>query len=150
MRRSAAGTAPIQPTTARKIMTTSHFERVMQELGQIIGIADTGALCRGGRLRLDGHLVTFVHDDTHAAAGLCVYLDLGPAPCDQAHALKVLMQLNFGLGVGERGLLSLHPQTQHVFYSFRYPLSESAKGQALLDTLIRCVYDVALDAFPAR
>jgi hypothetical protein len=131
-------------------MNTSHFERVMQELGRLIGVADTEAFGRGGKLRIDGHLVTFVHDDTGGADGLCVYVDLGPAPCDQAHALKVLMQLNFGLGVGERGLLSLHPQTQHVFYSFRYPLNESAKGQALLDTLIRCVCDVALDAFPIR
>jgi hypothetical protein len=132
-------------------MSTERYRRVLNQVCRAVGFRDADALAQGSQLRIDGHLVTFVHDDVDAAAdGIAVYVDLGPVRGDVRRALEVLMQLNFSLGVGSRGVLSLHPQTRHLFYSFRYALTASASGQALLDTLIRCIGDVALDAAAGR
>jgi hypothetical protein len=131
-------------------MSTASFRKIMNQLCSILGFEQTDALANGAKLRIDAHLVTFVHDDIDAHDGISVYVDLGSIEGDESHALGVLMQLNFGLGVGDRGVLSLHPQTRHMFYSFRYALTPASSGQALLDTLIRCVGDVSLSAAGQR
>lgn len=127
-------------------MSIQHYQRVLTQLCELVGFADTSALAEGAKLRIDDYVVCFFHDETETPSHVAVYVDLGAPRQDRLQALEVLMQLNFSLGAGSRGVLSIHPQTQRVFYSFNYRLDDAATGQALLDTLIRCVGDVGLDA----
>lgn len=131
-------------------MNTQHYKRVLKQLCELIGFTNTGALTNGAKLRIDDYIVCFFYNEEEAPNELAAYVDMGPPGKDHLQALEVLMQLNFSLGAGARGVLSLHPQTKHIFYSFRYKLNESASGQELLDTLIRCVGDVGLEAQAAH
>lgn len=127
-------------------MNSKTSQRVLQELCKLIGFNQANALAEGAKLQIDDNIVTFVYDEQLAPQELVAYVDMGPAKSSEAHALEALMKLNFSLGAGSRGVLSLHPVTGHVFYSFRYALDKSASGQSLLDNLIRCVGDVGIDA----
>jgi len=127
-------------------MNTQHYQRVLSQLCKLVGFTNTEALANGAKLRIDDYVVCFFYDEAEAPDEVAVYVDMGPPGKDHHQAMEVLMQLNFSLGAGARGVLSIHPQTRRIFYSFRYKLNESATGQALLDTLIRCVGDVSLDA----
>lgn len=131
-------------------MNAQLSERVLNELCALVGFEHAGALSKGAKLQIDNNVVTFVYDENLSPQKLAVYVDMGKAQSTQTRALEVLMKLNFSLGVGARGVLSLHPVTDHVFYAFHYPLDTKASGQAMLDTLIRCVGDIGIDVQAMR
>ncbi|OAJ61443.1 hypothetical protein A6V36_23990 [Paraburkholderia ginsengiterrae] len=127
-------------------MNTSEYRRVVEELCKVVGFNSPKTLFDGGRLRIDDYLVALIYDETFDPDLLQVYIDLGPIPADRAAACKTFLKINFNLSASQRGSLSVHPQTEHLFYSFRYRLDKNASGQALLDSLIRFVGDVGLEA----
>ena len=124
------------------------FQRVIEELSALLGFPDPGLIIQGGKLRIGEHLASFVHDEAASPNGAFVYLDLGPAQGDQQEATwKTLLKLNFELLAGTRGVVCMHPDTEHMFYSMHYPLNELASGQHLLDTLIRAIGDLGIELY---
>jgi hypothetical protein len=121
--------------------TKEHYTRVVTELCGVIGFKGIDTLLAGGKVRInDNFLTSFVHNESFAPGNLLVYIDMGPPPeGDRAVNLTLLMKINFQLGAGTRGSISLHPESEHLFYSFAYPLKESASGTDLLNTLLRFV-----------
>lgn len=130
-------------------MANPHYERVLSELSSVLGFTDNHALASGGRIKAGDHIITFIHDDEIDAHHLSVYVDLGKPSKHEKRAFELLLKINFELEASGRGTLSLHPETGHAFYSFRYPLTDIASGQSLLDTLARAVADVAVEGAAA-
>lgn len=114
-------------------------KRVITELCKVLGFKSVDLLLNGGKLRVnDNFLISFIYDEAFAPGNLLAYVDMGPPPeNDQATHFGLFLKINFELGAGTRGTLSLHPQTGHMFYSFRYELNESASGQNLLESVLR-------------
>ncbi|MFL9864629.1 hypothetical protein PQR67_10665 [Paraburkholderia fungorum] len=127
-------------------MNISEYKRVVQELCKVVGFGSPKTLLDGGRLKIDDYLVSLIYDESVDPNLLQVYIDMGPLPDNQAASYKTFLMINFKLSASQRGSLSVHPQTGHLFYSFRYRLDQQASGQALLDSLIRFVGDVGLEA----
>ena len=127
-------------------MHTSNYPRVIKELCELIGFADHAVLLRGGKLQIDDYRISFIFNPGYDAKNLLVYLDMGALAGDRKHVYETLLKINFELGIGQRGWISMHPQTHHLFYSFGYLLDDTASGRALLDTLLRFSGDVALGA----
>ncbi|WP_207004439.1 hypothetical protein [Trinickia mobilis] len=127
-------------------MHSSNHRRVIEDLCGLIGFKDHDILLKGGKLRIDDYLVSFIYNPHYDPANLLVYVDMGAPSGDREHAYETVLKINFELGIGNRGIISLHPKTQRLFYSFGYALDDTASGRALLDTLIRFVGDVALEA----
>jgi hypothetical protein len=127
-------------------MNAIQYARVVNELCPLIGAADVQAVIKGGRMRIGEQHVSLIYDEMFNKDAVAVYVDLGVLPEDEAHACKTLLKLNFEMNAVEGGALAIHPQTERVFYSFRYRLTEASTGQHLLDTLIRAVGDAALEA----
>ncbi|RFP09332.1 hypothetical protein D0T25_24305 [Duganella sp. BJB488] len=124
-----------------------HYARVIRELSKVVGFEAADEILLGARLRIDDYLIAFIYDDEFNPNELAVYVDMGkPGGGDLALAYGVMLKINFELDAGSRGVISMHPDTGHLFYSFRYPLNAQASGQSLLDTLIRFIGDFALDA----
>jgi hypothetical protein len=126
-------------------MNSTQHAKVVTELCELIGSTDPQAAIKGGRLRIGERFVTLIYDEMYNKEAVAVYLDLGELPQGQAYACKTLLKVNFELTAVEGGALAVHPQTEHVFYSFRYRLSGESSGQHLLDTLLRTVGDATLD-----
>lgn len=126
-------------------MNTSEYKRVVQELCKVVGFDSPKTLLDGGRLRIDDFLVALIYDESFDPDLLQVYIDMGPLPDNRADVYKTFLMINFKLNASQRGSLGVHPQTGHLFYSFRYRLDQQASGQALLDSLIRFVGDVGLE-----
>jgi hypothetical protein len=122
------------------------FKRVIEELCELIGFDQPDLLVRGGKLRIDQCLVSFFCDKALSPDDMFVYIDMGPAATETADAYKSLLKINFELGAGARGVLCVHPENSHLFYSFAYTLNENATGQYLLDSLVRFIGDFALTA----
>lgn len=124
------------------------FERVLKELCELVGFKDYQLLVRGGKLRIDAYTVSFIRDEHYMPDTIFVYIDMGPCKNkdDLAGAYKVFLKINFELLAGARGAISIHPQTENIFYSFRYQLDEQANGRRLLDGLIRFVGDIGIEA----
>jgi hypothetical protein len=124
------------------------FERVMKELCDLVGFRDHSLLVRGGKLRIDEYTVSFIRDANYMPDNIFVYVDMGPCTnlSDKEGAYKALLKINFELLAGARGSVSVHPETENIFYSFRYVLDEKASGRNLLDSLIRFVGDMGIEA----
>ena len=127
-------------------MNSSHFQRVIEELCQHIGFSDPDMLMKGGKLRIDDYLVSFVFDEPYKPNTIYVYIDLGMPAEEREDAYKTLLKVNFQLMAGERGILSVHPKTNHLFYAFCYPLTEDATGTDLLESLVRFIGGVGIEA----
>ncbi|MFM0170874.1 CesT family type III secretion system chaperone [Paraburkholderia sediminicola] len=127
-------------------MNISQFQRVVEELCQVVGFESPEALIEGGFLQVDDNFVSMFYNDALDPDVMQVFIDLGPMPDAHADAYKTFMKLNFELSAGQRGALSLHPNNGNLFYSFRYRLDEEASGQRLLDALIRFVADLGVQA----
>lgn len=124
-----------------------HYARVIRELSGLVGFELADEILLGARLRIDEYLISFIYDEEFNPNELAVYVDMGkPGAGDQAHAFRVLLKINFELDAAARGMISMHPDTEHLFYSFRYPLNAEATGPALLDTLVRFVGQFTADA----
>jgi len=122
-------------------MTTeiaNHHKRVITQLCEIVGFKEPDDLLKGGRLRInEKFVVSFIYDEPLSPEHLLVYVDMGPLDGDRAKGLTLFMKINFELGAGARGTMALHPETEHIFYSFRFLLNETASGQDLLDSVLR-------------
>lgn len=127
-------------------MDAPNFNRVIEELCKLIGFDQPDLLVKGGKLRIDQCLVSFFCDKALNPDDMFVYIDMGPAATETADAYKTLLKINFELGAGARGVLCVHPESDHLFYSFAYSLSEKASGKYLLDSLVRFIGDFALTA----
>jgi len=134
-------------TSMTAIAHAEIFQRSVAELCELVGYANPGLLLDGGKFRIDDYTVSLIHDESYSPSELFVYIDMGPAKAeDKEGGYKVLLKINFELLAGSRGAISIHPQTDHVFYAFRYKLDASSSGRNLLDTLIRFVGDVGIEA----
>jgi hypothetical protein len=132
--------------------TSNHsevFERVIKELCELVGFRDPGMLTRGGKLRINEYTVSFIRDAAYMPDNIFVYIDMGPCKdgTDKENAYKTFLKINFELLAGARGSISVHPQTEHIFYSFRFQLEENATGKNLLESLIRFIGDMGAEAF---
>lgn len=127
-------------------MNSTHFKRVIGELCQQIGFAEPETLFNGGKLRINENLVSFVFDETYNPGTIYVYVDMGAPDSARDDVYKTLLKVNFQLLAGERGILSMHPKTNHLFYAFCYPLTEEATGLHLLDSLVRFIGGVGVEA----
>jgi len=120
--------------------------RILEELCIALDLTDIPAklemLLAGGAMRLEDYAVWFVCDDRLSRNEMFVYVDLG-APLEPQSAHKRLLKLNFELAAGLRGVMSLHPDNDHVLYTFRYPLTAASSGKDLLATLVRFADTVA-------
>lgn len=124
------------------------FERVIKEMCQAFGLQDPSPILGGGKLQVDDFFITFIHDEQYRRDRLYVYFDLGKTEeRDVAKVYKALLKMNFEMEGGECGSMSLHPENEHVFYSFFYVLDENATGVKLLSTIMNFVSRGALDAF---
>lgn len=130
--------------TRRRNMPATTYQEVIEQFCRAVGFPDAQLLINGGRLRLDEYLATFIYDPGYDADTISVYVDLGPVRDTSAAALARLLRLNFELGTGERGMMSLHPESGHALYAFGYRLDEKASGQDLLDVLVNYVSDVSV------
>ena len=128
------------------MITSTEFQRVVKELCGLVGFTDHEMLVNGGKLRINEYLVSFIYDEGFNPNQLFVYVDMGIPASDREDAYKVLLKINFELAAGIRGVLSIHPQTNHLFYSFCYALNSTSTGRHLLDSLIRFVGDVGLES----
>lgn len=131
-------------------MSVSNYERVITELCGLIGFVDKRHLLGGGKLRMNDHTISFFHDTTGDTEGILVYIDMGSPSDDTAKIYADMLEINFMLGIGQRGCMSLHPDTHHVFYIFRFTLTDEALAQTLLDTLIRFIGDVGIETLKIR
>jgi hypothetical protein len=134
-------------------MHASNYPRVIKELCALIGFADHNVLLKGGKLQVDDYRISFIFNICHDPKNLLVYVDMGTTAGDPVYVYETLLKINFELGIGRRGLISMHPQTRHLFYSFAYLLDDTASGRALLDTLLRFSGDIAfgaIDLLPPR
>src|SRR6266446_9317300 len=123
----------------------SHHRRIVEELCAVLGqTANAHLLLEGGAMKIDKYAVWLVHDAPFDPGHMFVYVDLG-VPSDPAVAYKRLLKLNFELGAGVRGVMSLHPENDRVLYTFRYPLTAASSGQDLLKTLLRFAGGVSPD-----
>ncbi|HWW08247.1 hypothetical protein [Collimonas sp.] len=127
-------------------MTTSNYQRVVKELCELVGFKDHGLLVNGGKLRIQDYRVSFIYNQAYDPKNMLVYVDMGVPSGDLEQTYKTMLKINFQLGIGERGVISLHPETGHLFYSFGFELDDEALGRSLLDTLIRFVGDVGIEA----
>lgn len=117
----------------------NHRRRIIEELCAVIGLNDNAdMIVKGGGIRIDKSMVWLAYEEALDYDHMFVYVDLG-LPSNPLDAYKRLLKLNFELGAGIRGVMSLHPENEHVMYTFRYPLMESSTGQALLDWVLRIV-----------
>jgi|GEM_PF-5530291 len=124
----------------------SHFKRVIEELCEAFGLKDAGPILRGGKLQVDDFFLTFIHDENYRADRMYVYLDMGETgDRDPAKVYKALLKLNFEMEGGERGSMCIHPENEHLFYSFFYVLDEKASGAHLLNTLMKFVAQAGVD-----
>jgi hypothetical protein len=123
------------------------FRRVVTELCAHVNIGDPERVIKGGKIGIEGCTFCLLLDESREHDGIFVYVDLGLShEKDKAHAYKMLLKINFGLLAGAKGVMSVHPDNDHVFYSFRYPLDESASGERLLATLLRSLDDLGFVA----
>lgn len=126
----------------------NRFQRVIEELCHAFGLQDPSPILGGGKLQVDDFFITFVHDESYRPDRMYVYLDLGKTEeKDVAKVYQALLKLNFEMDGGERGSMCLHPENEHLFYSFFYILDESASGLHLLNTIMRFAARSALDGF---
>lgn len=118
----------------------THRRRILEEFCIALDLPNVpeklAMLLQGGAMRLEDYAVWFVYDDRLSRDEMFVYVDLG-APLEPQTAYKRLLKLNFELAAGLRGVMSLHPDNDHVLYTFRYPLSAASNGKDLLATLVR-------------
>lgn len=128
------------------VMNSSHFYRVIEGLCNAIGFSEPSILVQGAKLRIDENLVSFIYDEPYNPNTAYVYVDMGAPKENLDDVYKKLLKINFGLSAGERGVMSLHPETNHLFYSFCFPLSEEATGRGLLDALTRFIGGVGIEA----
>ncbi len=124
-------------------MTTQiflHYKKVLAELSQLIGFKDIDALSAGGKLRVnDSFTASFILDEKLSPDRLLVYIDLGPLRENRDRLLAQFMKINFELAAGARGTLSMHPESEHLFFSFGVVLNDLASGEALLEHILRFV-----------
>ena len=122
--------------------TQTHRRRILEELCGILGVSENvESLIGGGAMRLENYAVWFVYDERLSPEEMFVYVDLG-APVEPESAYKRLLKLNFQLAAGVRGVMSLHPENDHVLYTFRYPLKARSSGKELLEWLVRFANDM--------
>jgi len=114
-----------------------HLQRLLKEFCDLIGHDDPSVFMEGGRLQLGDNFVSLIPDDVQEPRNLFVYLDIGKSTVkDKESTYAALLKINFDLLAGSRGALSLHPETNHLFYGFTYPLDEMANGEFLLESLL--------------
>jgi hypothetical protein len=119
---------------------TPTVHRVLHELCAELGceqVAD--AVIAGARIRVEDCDVAFIHDEAFDARTLFVYIDLGSIRGDRLSTYEYLLALNTELTAGARGVMSLHPETGRILYSFQYVLAQFASGADLLDTTTRFI-----------
>lgn len=127
-------------------MSQKHYVRVVNEVRSTLGYGPVDVLAQGNGLRIDDYVVTFLHDPHFDAEAMAVYVDLGAAPSGDAQSLKTILRVNFELGASNGGALSIHPETDRVFFSFRFVLDDAASGEVLLERLAGLITEVALEA----
>jgi len=121
------------------------FKRVIEELSQLIGFKEPESLVKGDKLRIGECRVTFIHDPKANPNDMFVYVDMGPLDVERKDAYLTLLKINFELDSGTRGVFSMHPETNHLFYSFRCELNEHATGRHLLGSLVRFIGGAAFE-----
>lgn len=125
---------------ADSLSTSSHFQRVIEELCKKLGLKDPGTILRGGKLAIDDIFLTFVNDEEYKPDQMLVYMDMGkPSDKDVTKLYKVLLKLNFELEGGTCGSMCLHPENEHIFFSFCFMLDEAASGEHLLSRLMSVI-----------
>lgn len=125
-------------TTGNRAQHVEIYKRCTKELCNLIGFQDHEALIQGGKIKLGDSVISLIHDDEYSPMELFVYVDMGPFSADdKARAYEALLTINFQLLAGSRGAMSLHPESRHVFYAFRYPLNDKATGADLFETLVK-------------
>lgn len=133
------------------MMYSLNYRRVIKDLCDLVGFRDHEILLKGGKLRIDDYRISFIYSPNiyspnRDAENLLVYVDMGMPSGNREQAYETLLKINFELGIGNRGVISVHPNTNRLFYSFGFLLNDAASGRALLDTLIRFAGDAALGA----
>src|SRR4051812_8701237 len=132
-------------TTA--VPVAAAFRRVVTELCALVNISEPELVIQGGKIGIEGCTFCLMLDESREHDGIFVYVDLGPSrERDKAHAYKMLLKINFGLLAGAKGVMSVHPDNDRVFYAFRYALDELASGERLLATLLRSLDDLGFVA----
>jgi hypothetical protein len=123
----------------------AHHRRILGQFAAAAGLASKAELLlSGGAMRIENYAVWFAYDAPFDPDHLFVYVDLD-VPADPVGTYKRLLKLNFRLGAGLRGVMSLHPHNDHVIYAFRYPLVTASSGKDLLDTLLRFMGGISLN-----
>lgn len=131
-------------------MDSPTYRRVVSELCAEVGFKNPEILLtHNGQLRIDDCFVSFLYDEAFLRNQLFVYIDLGPVTGDKERAYEHLLKLNTELTAGARGVMSLHPETERVLYSFQYPLSAEASGRDLLGTIV-CFVNGTVDGTHPR
>jgi hypothetical protein len=115
------------------------YRRVVIELCKTVGLTTPEILLAGGQLRIDDCFASFIYDEAFERHRLFVFIDLGPVTGDKEKAYEHLLKLNTELTAGARGVMSLHPETHRVLYSFQYPLSSTSTGLDLLNNILRFI-----------
>jgi hypothetical protein len=116
-------------------MNHTLYRKLIKELCERLGFLQPDVLLNGGQLRIGLHLTSLVYDEKFDPGHVFVYVDLGLPPHDEPEVHQRLLRLNFDLAAGARGVMSLHPENDHVLYAFRYPLNESSSSRELLNML---------------
>lgn len=125
-----------------------HFQRSIQELCELVGFKNYELLLNGGKLRIEDYRISFIFDESYSIDKILVYIDIGPPKGkDKEHTFTTFLKLNFKLLAGTRGVISMHPENGHIFYSFPYSLNASSSGRELLDALLRFIDNVGIEAF---
>lgn len=127
-------------------MSASHFTRVMEGVCHLVGLADPEVLIKGGKLRIGEYLISFVFDESFDPEKMFIYVDMGRPESDSEDTYKRLMKTNFELLAGLRGVLSVHPESDHIFYAIFQELDEETTGQYVLDMLSGFIENLGLEA----
>jgi hypothetical protein len=111
------------------------FQALLQDLATHVGIADAEGLLASSQLVIDGVTVSLLFEDEIARDNVVCYADLGAAPLDRANDVyRHLLEANL-LWAGTGGAtLGLHPDTAHVFLSYKLPI-QGLNGEGLATAL---------------
>jgi hypothetical protein len=127
----------------------SHYRRLIEEVAALIGHPEQAEpLFHGGQLQIGERHAWFVYNEDLDVGHVYVYVDIG-VPAKVPEAYRQLLRFNLQLlGSGVFGTTGLHPDNDHVIYAYRYPLAASSSGQGLMESLLKVVNGISVDALP--
>lgn len=131
---------------AGRTVRPAAFGKVVEQLCELVGFEHPDLIIRGERLQVADRLISFINDAAYYPDLVFVYVDMGPiADENKLPAYDTMLKLNFALLAGIRGVMCIHPETAHLFYSLRYKLNASSTGKHLLDFLTSAIEEITAE-----